>query len=132
MHVVGLDHIVLTVASIDRTVAFYCSALGMTHEVFGPDKRSALRFGSQKINLHQVGREFEPKAERPTPGSADLCFLVDDVDGVAASLASAGVPILQGPVSRTGARGALVSYYVRDPDQNLVELSAYAKAAEVT
>ena len=132
MHVVGLDHIVLTVASIDRTVAFYCSALGMTHEVFGPDKRSALRFGSQKINLHQVGREFEPKAERPTPGSADLCFLVDDVDGVAASLASAGVPILQGPVSRTGARGALVSYYVRDPDQNLVELSAYAKAAEET
>ena len=132
MHVVGLDHIVLTVASIERTVAFYCSALGMTHELFGPDKRSALRFGSQKINLHQVGREFEPKADRPTPGSADLCFLVDDVDAVAASLASAGVPILQGPVSRTGARGALVSYYVRDPDQNLVELSAYAKAAEVT
>lgn len=125
MRVVGFDHLVLTVASIDATVAFY-EALGFEREVFGPERRVALRFGPHKINLHQIDRTFEPKAVRPTAGSGDLCFLVDDFDGVAAALSKAGIAILEGPVGRTGARGAIRSYYVRDPDGNLVELSAYA------
>ena len=129
MRVIGFDHLVLTVASIDRTVAFYCNALGMRHELFGPQRRSALVFGPHKINLHRAGQEFEPKAERPTPGSADLCFIVDDLEGIVNRLKSAAVPILEGPVPRTGARGPLVSYYVRDPDLNLIELSVHADAA---
>jgi catechol 2,3-dioxygenase-like lactoylglutathione lyase family enzyme len=93
--------------------------------VFGPERRTALRFGPHKINLHERGKEFEPKSAAPTPGSADLCFLVDDFDTVAAHLASEGVSILEGPVERTGARGKIHSYYIRDPDQNLIELSHY-------
>lgn len=135
MKVIGFDHLVLTVASIERTVAFYTRALGMTHEVFGPGKRSALRFGPHKINLHQADNMFEPKAERPQPGSGDLCLLVDDFDGIEGQLAAAGVPILLPPSERTGARGTLQSIYLRDPDGNLVELSTYkdarTKAAEV-
>lgn len=124
MQVVGFDHLVLTVASIDATVRFY-EALGFEREVFGPQQRVALRFGPHKINLHQVDRTFEPKAVRPTAGSGDLCFLVDDLDAVPAALAKAGIAVLEGPVGRTGARGSICSYYVRDPDGNLVELSAY-------
>lgn len=126
MKAVALDHLVLTVASIEVSVAFYTRVLGMTHETFGPQQRSALRFGDQKINLHEAGREFEPKAARVTPGSADLCFLVDDPDAVGAHLAACGILVLDGPVIRTGARGPIRSYYLRDPDQNLIELSAYA------
>ena len=125
MRVTGLDHLVLTVASIERTVEFYERVLGMTREIFGADKRTALKFGSHKINLHQRGKEFEPKAAAPTPGSADLCFLVDEFPALETHLAAAGVPILEGPVRRTGARGPMMSYYVRDPDQNLIELSHY-------
>lgn len=125
MRVIGLDHLVLTVASIERSATFYERVLGMTREVFGPEQRTALRFGPLKINLHEQGKEFEPKSALPTPGSADLCFLVDDFQGIAAELAALGVPILEGPVERTGARGVIHSCYIRDPDQNLIELSHY-------
>jgi catechol 2,3-dioxygenase-like lactoylglutathione lyase family enzyme len=122
MRIGALDHLVLTVADVDATVAFY-ERLGMRGETFG-DGRRALRFGQQKINLHQAGAEFEPSALRPTPGSADLCLLVEDpLDEVARALADAGVEIELGPVERTGAVGAIDSLYVRDPDGNLVEFS---------
>jgi catechol 2,3-dioxygenase-like lactoylglutathione lyase family enzyme len=123
----SLDHLVLTVADIDTTVRFY-ESLGMRRETFG-DGRVAMRFGDQKLNLHQAGAEIAPHAERPTPGSADLCFLVEDsLDDVADSLARAGVPVELGPVARTGATAAITSLYVRDPDGNLVELSQVAAA----
>jgi catechol 2,3-dioxygenase-like lactoylglutathione lyase family enzyme len=118
----SLDHLVLTVTDIEATVAFY-EHLGMRREVFAGE-RVALRFGAQKINLHRAGAEFEPHARRPGPGTADLCFLVEEpVDAVAADLERAGVPVELGPVDRTGATGPLRSLYVRDPDGNLVELS---------
>jgi len=121
----SLDHLVLTVADIERTAAFYCGVLGMQRVTFGQG-RVALSFGTQKINLHQLGREFEPKALTPTPGSADLCFVVDrPLEEVAATLTAAGIPIEEGPVARTGAVGPISSLYVRDPDGNLIELSAY-------
>ncbi len=136
MKVIGFDHLVLTVASIERTVAFYTRALGMTHEVFGPDKRSALRCRAHKINLPQADNMFEPRAIHPQMGSGDICLLVDDFDGIEAQLAAAGVPILVPASARIGARGALRSIYLRDPDGNLVELSTYTdarmKAAEAT
>ena len=125
MRAIGIDHFVLTVASIDRTVAFYTRVLGMTVEVFGPMQRTALRFGAHKINLHQADNTFDPKAARPTMGSADVCFLVDDIGQVEAHLDACGVPILVPSSTRTGARGPLTSIYIRDPDQNLVELSVY-------
>ncbi len=122
MRITALDHLVLTVASIDATVAFY-ERLGMRAETFG-DGRHALRFGAQKINLHEAGSEFTPHAARPVAGSADLCFLVDgSLAEVARALAAAGVAIELGPVEREGAVGAMQSLYVRDPDGNLVELS---------
>jgi len=130
MKVVGLDHFVITVASIPATVAFYERVLGMQSEQFGADKRWALRFGPHKINLHQKGREFEPKAGTALPGTADLCFLVDDIEGMAEHLAKCGVEILMGPVPRAGARGMMTSYYFRDPDQNLIELSRYLDGTE--
>lgn len=125
MNVVGLDHLVLTVASIERAVGFYTRVLGMTAEQFGPQQRWALAFGAQKINLHERGREFDPKAAVALPGTADLCFIVDDFASVAAHLAACGVEIMMGPVPRTGARGPMMSYYFRDPDQNLIEVSSY-------
>jgi len=119
-----LDHLVLTVTDLERTIRFY-TALGMRHEMFG-EGRHSLRFGTSKINLHQVDRTFEPKAAVPTPGSADLCFIVDvAVDEVRRRLEAEGIPIVEGPAARTGALGAIVSHYVRDPDDNLVELSVY-------
>ena len=128
MHVDRLDHLVLTVADIDRTVAFYTGALGMTLTTFGAGRR-ALSFGTSKINLHQRGREYEPKARTPIPGSADLCLIVDEpLDVVAAELAALGIPLEEGPVERTGARGPIVSVYIRDPDANLIELSNYVGA----
>ena len=118
-----LDHLVLTVASIEATQAFYSEILGMEAISFG-EGRTALRFGRQKINLHQRGAEFEPKAVRPTPGSADLCFItLTPVESVVAHLKAGGIPIEQGPVPRTGANGPIVSVYIRDPDQNLIEIS---------
>jgi catechol 2,3-dioxygenase-like lactoylglutathione lyase family enzyme len=123
MQIDYLDHLVLTVADIEATVDFYTRVLGMLLVTFG-EGRKALAFGTQKINLHQVGREFEPKAERPTPGSADLCFIVATrLDDVIAHLNEQGVAIVEGPVQRTGATGPIRSVYVRDPDQNLIELS---------
>ncbi|CAN7568664.1 VOC family protein [Rhizobium sp. LjRoot258] len=118
-----LDHLVLTVADIDATCGFYAQALGMIVETFG-DARKALRFGSQKINLHQHGHEFEPKAKQPTRGSADLCFIASTpLADVIAHLQSQGVTIVEGPVDRTGAAGPICSVYIRDPDGNLIEVS---------
>lgn len=118
-----LDHLVLTVASIEATCDFYVRALGMQVETFG-DGRKALRFGGQKINLHQAGREFEPKALRPTPGSADLCFIAaTPLAEVAAHLQDLGIAIEEGPVDRTGATGPIRSVYLRDPDRNLIEIA---------
>ena len=126
MRVNRLDHLVLTVASIDATVSFYTRVLGMTAVTFGAG-RTALTFGTSKINLHQAGREFEPKARHPTPGSADVCFIVDDdIRGLVTELADAGIAIEEGPVERTGATGPILSCYLRDPDQNLIELSNYS------
>jgi catechol 2,3-dioxygenase-like lactoylglutathione lyase family enzyme len=118
-----LDHLVLTVASIEVTCDFYARALGMQVETFGQG-RIALRFGEQKINLHQAGREFEPKALRPTPGSADLCFIAaTPLEEVVAHLQRLGIAIEEGPVPRTGATGPIRSVYLRDPDANLIEIS---------
>jgi catechol 2,3-dioxygenase-like lactoylglutathione lyase family enzyme len=118
----SLDHLVLTVADPVATVAFY-ERLGMRREEFD-DGRIALRFGEQKINLHQAGRPMQPHARRPTPGSADLCLLVDGtLDAVERELEAAGVVFELGPVPRTGATGPIRSLYLRDPDDNLVELS---------
>jgi len=119
-----LDHLVLTVANIDATVAFYTSALGM--ELITFRYRKALRFGEQKINLHQAGKEFEPKAIRPTPGSADLCFITKaPLEQVISHLNAKNCPIELGPVTRDGARGEILSIYLRDPDLNLIEVSNY-------
>jgi catechol 2,3-dioxygenase-like lactoylglutathione lyase family enzyme len=114
MRIRALDHLVLTVRDLEATIAFY-ERLGMRHVTFD-EGRHALAFGSSRINLHEAGHEFEPKAERPTPGSADLCFLVDELD-------TAGLDVLEGPADRTGATAPLRSVYVRDPDGNLLELS---------
>lgn len=123
MHVDSLDHLVLTVADVEATCVFYQRVLGMEVVTFGAG-RKALAFGAQKINLHQAGREFEPKAQRPTPGSADLCFLTSvPLAQVQTHLAASGVAITEGPVQRTGAQGPILSVYFRDPDQNLIEVS---------
>lgn len=123
MRVTGLDHLVLTVADIDATCTFYEQILGMQRETFAGG-RTALKFGDQKFNLHRAGHEFEPKADKPVPGSADICLIVDDVAGAEAVLRDAGVEIIdRGP--RTGAAGPINSIYCRDPDGNLVELSEY-------
>jgi catechol 2,3-dioxygenase-like lactoylglutathione lyase family enzyme len=125
MRIDRMDHLVLTVADLDRTVAFYTSVLGMTAEVFG-EGRTALLFGRQKINLHVSGAEFEPKAASPGPGTADFCLITDTpLDDVRAELAMHGVPVEVGPVTKQGALGAMRSVYVRDPDRNLVEISVY-------
>ncbi len=117
------DRLVLTVADIDRTVRFYCDVLGMEAIVFGGG-RTGLKFDRSKINLHQVGHELQPNAFHPSAGSADLCFITDDsLDGVQAELRQNGIPIVEGPVQRTGGLGTLRSVYVRDPDGNLVEIS---------
>lgn len=120
--IAALDHLVLTVRDLAATCAFY-RALGMDVRTFAGG-RTALHFGGQKINLHEAGREFEPKAAVPTPGSADLCFLLSGpLDGAIARLKQAGIAIVEGPVERTGARGPIRSVYCRDPDGNLIELS---------
>lgn len=119
----SLDHLVLTVADIAATAAFYETALGMRAVTFGQG-RKALAFGSQKINLHQAGREFEPKAKTPAPGSADLCFLTrTPLAVVQAHLSRLNIPVEEGPVQRTGAEGPILSVYIRDPDGNLIEIS---------
>lgn len=120
-----LDHLVLTVADIERTVAFYERVLGMQREIFGQG-RSALVFGQQKFNLHQQGNEFEPKAARPTPGAIDLCLVsVWTMPAIIQHLNEQQVVIEEGPVARTGAMGPIDSVYFRDPDDNLIEVSRY-------
>jgi catechol 2,3-dioxygenase-like lactoylglutathione lyase family enzyme len=122
-----LDHLVLTVKSIEATCDFYHQVLRMEIVTFG-NGRKALVFGSQKINLHEQGREFEPKAFQPTPGSADLCFITETpLTEVIEHLQMCGVTILDGPVERSGAVGPITSVYFRDPDLNLIEVATYAK-----
>jgi catechol 2,3-dioxygenase-like lactoylglutathione lyase family enzyme len=125
MDIDRIDHVVLTVRDIERTCEFYARVLGM-HAVTFPGGRKALAFGSQKFNLHQAGKEFDPKAERPTPGSADFCLITRvPIVEVVEHLRACDVPILEGPVQRTGAVGSIVSVYFRDPDRNLIEVSNY-------
>lgn len=125
MRIDRLDHLVLTVADIERTCDFYSRVLGFEVVTFGAG-RKALAFGRQKINLHQAGREFEPKALAPTPGSADLCLIASTpLEDVIRELEAAGIAIEEGPVQRTGATGPIRSVYVRDPDGNLIEISNY-------
>ena len=121
-----LDHMVLTVKSIEQTVAFYTQVLGMQKEEFAGG-RVALKFGSQKFNLHEAGSEFSPRAEKPVPGSADFCLITDiPIQEAMARVKDHGVQILDGLVDRTGANGPIKSFYFRDPDLNLVEISSYA------
>jgi catechol 2,3-dioxygenase-like lactoylglutathione lyase family enzyme len=128
MKIERIDHLVLTVRDIEATCAFYAQVLGMSVMTFGAG-RKALSFGEQKINLHQYGREFEPKANQPTPGSADLCFVTAvPVKQVLEHLRANKVEVLEGPVARTGAMGPITSVYFRDPDGNLIEVSNYSDA----
>ena len=125
MKISHLDHLVLTVADIELTCQFYQSALNFEVIRFG-ENRKALQFGTQKINLHQVGKEFEPKAYRPTTGSADLCFIAETpLDDVIQHFQKLNIDIVEGPIQRTGAMGKILSIYFRDPDQNLIEISNY-------
>lgn len=124
MQISHLDHLVLTVSDIETTIDFYTRVLGMEAIRFG-NGRHALGFGTQKINLHEYGNEFEPKAGRPTPGSADLCFITTTpLADVMARLAESGVEVIEGPVERTGATGPIISLYFRDPDRNLIEVAS--------
>ncbi len=120
-----IDHIVLTVHDIDRTLDFYARVLGMEKITFAGGRRG-LAFGGQKLNLHQAGREFEPRALAPAPGAIDLCFIAaSPLAEVIEALKAAGVVIIEGPVAKTGALGAMQSVYFRDPDGNLIEVSNY-------
>ena len=122
-----LDHLVLTVKDINATCNFYTNVMGMDVVTFAGG-RKALVFGEQKINLHEHGKEFDPKALYPTPGSADLCFITTvPLSDVARHIQSCGVEIIEGPVQRTGAVGKIMSIYLRDPDRNLIEVSNYEK-----
>ncbi|CAH2396300.1 VOC family protein [Mesorhizobium ventifaucium] len=123
--IAGIDHLVLTVSSVEGTCAFYQRVLGFKR-VDTPNLPTALLFGSQKINVHEAGHTFEPKAKAPTPGSADFCLIAArPLAEICASLAANGVAIEVGPVERIGARGPMISVYFRDPDGNLVEISDY-------
>jgi catechol 2,3-dioxygenase-like lactoylglutathione lyase family enzyme len=120
-----IDHFVLTVFDPQRTIDFYSRVLGMQPVTFAGGRR-ALAFGRQKINLHQAGREYEPKALKPVPGSADLCLIAaTPLEQVIESLRAAGIAIVEGPVDKTGATGPIRSVYLRDPDGNLIEVSNY-------
>ena len=124
-----LDHIVLTTRDLEGCVRFYRDVLGMKLESFQTpsEKRQALKFGNQKINIHEWGREFTPRAHVAAPGTLDLCFIASvPLDEVIAKLKASGVPIVEGPVMKTGATGPIRSVYVRDPDLNLVEISVPA------
>jgi catechol 2,3-dioxygenase-like lactoylglutathione lyase family enzyme len=128
MNIDRIDHVVMTVRDIDATCDFYTRVLGMRVVTFAGG-RKALAFGRQKINLHLAGREFEPKAAHPTPGSVDLCLIATGaLDDVVAHLAACGVSIIEGPVAKTGAIGPLRSVYFRDADANLIEVSTYEEA----
>jgi catechol 2,3-dioxygenase-like lactoylglutathione lyase family enzyme len=123
--IVGIDHFVLTVASLEATCAFYQRVLGF-ERIDTAGRPTALVFGNQKINVHEVHRTFEPKAKSPTPGSGDFCLITDrPLDEIRAHLEANGVVMELGPVERVGARGPMLSVYFRDPDDNLVEVSQY-------
>ena len=123
MNITQLDHLVLTVKNIRASIDFYTRVLGM-HEVEFANGRKALSFGRQKINLHLAGSEFTPHAAKPTPGSADLCFICDtSIEKTLSELKAQQVNIIEGPVERTGTTGKLLSIYIADPDNNLIELS---------
>ncbi|MDO4440967.1 MAG: VOC family protein [Moraxella sp.] len=126
MRIIALDHLVLTVADIAKTIDFYVNILGMSEITFG-DNRKALQFGSQKINLHQKGQEIKPNANNADCGTADLCLLTDTpLDEVMAFLKAQNITIIDGIVPRTGAVGKIQSIYINDPDGNLIEISCYA------
>ncbi len=123
-----LDHLVLTKANEAECLYFYTRVLGMKLEIFAAGtstvERKAFKFGNQKINLHIKGKEFEPKADKPTPGSLDLCFIADrPLNDVIQKLKKEQWPIIEGPVIRTGATAKINSIYIRDPDFNLIEIS---------
>jgi catechol 2,3-dioxygenase-like lactoylglutathione lyase family enzyme len=122
-----VDHIVLTTRDKDACIRFYTEVLGMTLERFS-ENRLALHFGTQKINLHEWGKEFTPRAHVAVPGSLDLCFIAAvPLEAVIDQLKKNKIAIIEGPVAKTGAQGPLRSVYVRDPDLNLVEISVYNK-----
>jgi len=128
MNIDRIDHVVMTVADIDAACAFYERVLGMQSVTFA-DKRRALAFGRQKINLHEAGREFEPKADRAAPGTVDICLITTiPLPDVVAHLVQCNVTIIEGPVRKTGAMGPIQSVYFRDPDRNLIEVSNYVEA----
>jgi len=127
MKIDSIDHLVLTVNDIETSCFFYTTVLGMEEISFGQG-RKAVAFGDQKINFHQRGNEFEPKAAQPTPGSADLCFITrDPLSEVIAHLQACGLKIIDGPVKRSGATGPVTSVYIRDPDRNLIEIATNSK-----
>ena len=123
MKISKLDHLVITATDIGQTLEFYCRVLGMEAPTFA-NGRKALRFGEQKINLHKAGEEIRPHAQNPAPGSADLCFISETpVQNIISHLSSCNVPVIEGPVKKTGAAGPMLSIYVRDPDNNLIEIA---------
>jgi len=125
MRIIGIDHLVLTVRNVTETCAFYSRVLGMRDIEFAGG-RKALLFGRQKINLHEVGKEYKPHAQNPLPGTTDICFITgDDINDVVEHIKLCGVVIEEGPVTRDGAAGTMQSIYIRDPDGNLVEVSSY-------
>lgn len=128
MPVTGLDHFVLTVGDIDRTREFYGAVDGVEVQTFGREGRTALHVGDQKVNLHERGEEFSPRARRATVGAGDFCLVTTTpVEKLAEEFAERGVDLVEGPVRKTGARGPMTSIYVRDPDGNLVEFSNYGE-----
>ena len=128
MNIDRIDHVVMTVRSVDAMCAFYEHVLGMQPVTFAGGRR-ALAFGRQKINLHEAGREFEPKAHLAAPGTLDICLVTTTpLPQVIEHLARCNVTIIEGPVAKTGATGPLRSVYFRDPDQNLIEVSNYISA----
>ena len=125
MKIKNIDHLVLTVKDIEASCRFYTTVLAIEEVSFGQG-RKAVAFGNQKINFHQHGQELEPRALHPTPGSGDLCFITDDsISDVIEHIQSCGIEIIEGPVARIGAKGPMISIYIRDPDQNLIEISTY-------
>ena len=125
MEITRLDHFVLTVKDLQKTIAFYTQVMGMKEVRFG-EGRIALEYGQQKINLHELGNEFEPKAQNVREGSADLCFITQTpLEDAMNHVREQDVELLEGPVKRTGAQGPILSFYFRDPDGNLIEVSNY-------
>jgi catechol 2,3-dioxygenase-like lactoylglutathione lyase family enzyme len=125
MQIERIDHLVLTVKNVEISCAFYTKVLGMQEATF-QGGRKAVAFGNQKINFHELGQEFDPKAIHPSPGSADLCFItLAPIAQIISHLDTCDVALIEGPLERTGAMGPMTSIYIRDPDQNLIEIAVY-------